>query len=148
MRDSSRSQVSNVLAAVSGVIAYQWVRNDTLAYERALVWGGWLVWSVALYVAWGVVERHLRKSPPRVADKLHDQLGILMRRSPGFWQWIRVGAVAYGAGVVNALVVNEIQFSAAVPWLIGAIVAAIVVFASEIWSSKTARPGPEPRSTS
>ncbi len=59
MRDSSRSQVAGVIAAVSGVIAYQWVRNDGLAYGRALVWGGWLFWSVAVYLAWGVIERRL-----------------------------------------------------------------------------------------
>jgi hypothetical protein len=103
---------------------------------------------VALYVAWGVVERHLRKSPPKSADNLREQFGLLMRRSPGAWQWIRVGAVAYGAAVVNLSIINQIQFSAAVPWLIGATVAANVLFASALWSSRNAKPGPEASSTS
>jgi hypothetical protein len=125
MEGSWRPGVVGSLAVAVGVVTYQWMRNDALAFGRVSTWGGWLLLSAFFYVAWGVVERHLRAPSPEVVGKTSEPHAKLLQRSPGAWQWVRIAVVAYGSAVINALTMNQIWFVPVAPWFFGLAASAI-----------------------
>jgi hypothetical protein len=117
--------VTGGLAVVVGIVTYQWMRSDGLAFERVMTWGGWLLLSAFFYVTWGVVERRLRTPPSEVVGETSVAHTKLIQRSPGVWQWVRIAVVAYGAAVINALTMNQFWFVAVAPWFFGLAASAI-----------------------
>jgi hypothetical protein len=105
---SYRLTFVTVIAAL--ILAYLWLLTNSRAHETLLTWGGAVLAALLLYVVWGSLERRLRRQVPQVrAEAPSDWLRLLIERSPGGWQWLRVATVAYAGGALNAVLMNNFR---------------------------------------